>query len=103
MELGVGVESIIGGVPLILRPFFGEQNLNNRIVEAVWGMGLGVEGGILTKDGMVKALKLILSTEVGEKLRKKIEVHKELALKAVEPNGSSTENFRTLLKIINKN
>ncbi|GLT30023.1 hypothetical protein SLA2020_048480 [Shorea laevis] len=97
------LESIIAGVPLIVRPFFGEQNLNNRIVEAVWGMGLGVEGGIVTKDGMVKALKLILSTEEGEKLRKKIEVHKELALKAVEPNGSSTENFQTLVKIINNN
>ncbi|GLT97539.1 hypothetical protein SLE2022_150980 [Rubroshorea leprosula] len=94
------LESMVGGVPLIVRPFFGEQNLNNRFVEAVWGMGLGVEGGILTKDVMVKALKLILSTEEGEKMRKKIGVHKELALKAVEPNGSTTKNFENLVKII---
>lgn len=95
------LESIVGGVPLIARPIFGEQKLNSRIVEAVWGTGLGMEGGVLTKDGMVKALKLVLSSEEGGNMRNNIELQKQLAFKAVEePNGSSTENFMTLLNII---
>ncbi|XP_022756537.1 flavonoid 3-O-glucosyltransferase-like [Durio zibethinus] len=95
------LESIIGGVPMILRPFFGDQRLNTRTVESVWGFGLGLEGGTITKEGTKKALNSILSTEEGNKMRLKIGVQKELARKAVQPNGSSAENFKTLVKIIN--
>ncbi|KAK6235924.1 UDP-glucuronosyl/UDP-glucosyltransferase - like 10 [Theobroma cacao] len=94
------LESIIGGVPMIFRPFFGDQRLNTRTVEAVWGFGLGLEGGTFTKDGTIKALKFILSTEEGKRMREKIGVQKELAFKAVQPNGSSIENFKTLVKIV---
>lgn len=92
------LESIVCGVPLIARPIFGEQKLNSRIVEALWGTGLGIQGGILTKDVMLEALKLILCSEQGGNMRKKIEVHKQHAFKAAE--GSSTENFKIVVKII---
>lgn len=94
------LESIIGGVPMIFRPFFGEQKLNTRNVEAVWGFGLGLEGGTITKEGTKKALKFILCSEEGKKMREKISVQKELAHKAVQPNGSSVENFKTLVKVV---
>ena len=86
-------ESIVGGVPMICRPFFGDQRLNRRMVQDVWGIGIGVEGGILTKRGVMSALGLILSHE-GKKMREKIGVLKELARRAVEPNGSSTQKDR---------
>ncbi|GLT55916.1 hypothetical protein SLA2020_289990 [Shorea laevis] len=94
------MESILGGVPLICRPFFADNQLNSLTVEAVWGIGLTVEGGVFTKQGTLKALNSILFDEEGKKIRKKIEIHKELVHKTVEPNGSSTENFNTLVKII---
>ncbi|XVE71783.1 hypothetical protein DITRI_Ditri10aG0179400 [Diplodiscus trichospermus] len=94
------LESIIGGVPMIFRPFFGDQRLNTRTVEAVWGFGLGLEGGTITKEGTKKALTFILSTPEGKKMREKIAVQKELAYKAVQPNGSSVKNFETLVKVI---
>ncbi|XVE98726.1 hypothetical protein REPUB_Repub03eG0132900 [Reevesia pubescens] len=96
------LESIIGGVPMIFRPFFGDQRLNTRTVEAVWEFGLGLDEGTLTKEGTKKALKFILSTEEGKKMREKIGVQKELAYKAVQPNGSSVEYFKTLIAVINK-
>nr|BAI22846.1 UDP-sugar flavonoid glycosyltransferase [Vitis vinifera] len=92
-------ESIVGGVPMICRPFFGDQRLNRRMVQDVWGIGIGVEGGILTKRGVMSALGLILSHE-GKKMREKIGVLKELARRAVEPNGSSTQNLGHLLEVI---
>ncbi|KAH1037998.1 hypothetical protein J1N35_039741 [Gossypium stocksii] len=94
------LESINGGVPMICRPFFGDQQLNTRSVEVVWGLGLGLEGGTLTKEGAKKALKLILCSQEGKKMREKLRVQKELVRKAVKPNGSSTENFRTLVKLV---
>ncbi|KAK8595794.1 hypothetical protein V6N13_000484 [Hibiscus sabdariffa] len=95
------LESIVGGVPMVFRPFFGDQGLNTRTVEGVWGFGLGLEGGTLTKEGAMKALKLTLCSEQGKKMRDRIGQQKELAYNAVKPNGgSSVENFKTLLKVV---
>ncbi|KAL6312220.1 hypothetical protein AAG906_020381 [Vitis piasezkii] len=92
-------ESIVCGVPMICRPFFGDQNLNRRMVQDVWGIGVGVKGGVFTKSGLTRDLELILAHE-GKKMREKIGVLKELATEAVESNGSSTKNFSTLLEVV---
>ncbi|XP_039057943.1 flavonoid 3-O-glucosyltransferase-like [Hibiscus syriacus] len=97
------LESICGGVPMICRPFFGDQGLNTRTVEAIWGFGLGLEGGTLTKEGAMKALKLTLRSQQGKQLRDRIRPQKELAYNAVKPNGSSVENFKTLVKVVSNN
>ncbi|MBA0625994.1 hypothetical protein Godav_003732 [Gossypium davidsonii] len=94
------LDSIVGGVPMIFRPFYGDQILNTRTVEVVWGFGLGLEGGTLTKEGTQKALKLILCSEQGKKMREKIGIHRERAYTAVKPKGSSVENFKTLVKLV---
>ncbi|XP_059461979.1 flavonoid 3-O-glucosyltransferase-like [Corylus avellana] len=96
------LETIIAGVPMICRPFFGDQKLNSKIIELVWGIGVGIEGGVFTKEGVVKALELTLSSEQGKKMRGKVETLKEPAMKAVLPNGSSNENFKTLIQIVTK-
>nr|XP_011458504.1 PREDICTED: anthocyanidin 3-O-glucosyltransferase 7-like [Fragaria vesca subsp. vesca] len=96
------LESIVGGVPMICRPFFGDQNLNMKTVEAVWGIGVGIEGGVLTKQGAVKALELILRGEAGNEMREKIKVLRSLARSAVEDNGSSSKAFNSLVNIVTK-
>ncbi|GAV89279.1 UDPGT domain-containing protein [Cephalotus follicularis] len=92
------LESMNGGVPMICRSFFGEQPLNKRTVEVVWKTGLGVDQ--FTKDGTMKALKVILSSEEGKKMRERIGVQRELAVNAVQSDGSSTENFKTLVQTV---
>ncbi|KAA8535493.1 hypothetical protein F0562_030496 [Nyssa sinensis] len=94
------LDSAAAGVPLIGRPFFGDQQINTWMVENVWQIGVRVEGGVFTKSGTICALEMILKHENGNKLKKQIQVMKEVALKAVGPNGSSTENFKTLLEVV---
>ncbi|KAJ6731604.1 ANTHOCYANIDIN 3-O-GLUCOSYLTRANSFERASE [Salix purpurea] len=94
-------ESIVGCVPMICRPVFGDQALNTRTVEAIWKIGVGIEGETMTKDGVTKAIKLILSTGEGEQMRKNVEHLQDLALDAVS-NGSSSKNLETLLEVVTK-
>lgn len=96
------LESIVGGVPMIGRPFFGDQKMNMRTMESIWGIGVGIEGGILTKHGAIKALELILEGKEGNEMREKIRVLKNLAQSAVEGDGSSTKAFKSLVKIVTK-
>lgn len=96
------IESIVGGVPVIARPIFGDQPLNRAVVEDVWGIGRVVEGGCFTKDGLVKALRLVLFGEEGKCMRARACALKEDALKSMETNGSSSRNFNSLIEIINK-
>ncbi|CAI9098570.1 OLC1v1035240C1 [Oldenlandia corymbosa var. corymbosa] len=95
------MEGVACGVPMICRPFFGDQKLNRRVIEDVWQIGVGIEGGVFTKKGMVNALDLVYSSENGSnKMRCKLNELKENAMKAVDENGSSSENFKTLLDIV---
>ncbi|KAG2699298.1 hypothetical protein I3843_07G185700 [Carya illinoinensis] len=94
------LESIVSRVPMICRPFFGDQMLNMRVVESVWGIGLGIEGTVFTKDGAVKALEQTLLNEQGKKMREKAEAFRETALKAVGINGDSSENLKTLIELV---
>ncbi|XP_031253943.1 anthocyanidin 3-O-glucosyltransferase 2-like [Pistacia vera] len=93
-------ESIIGGVPMICRAFFADQGLNQRTMETVWGIGLGVEGGNFAKDRILEALEAILYSEKGKMMREKVAALKRLAFQAVEPGGRSTANFNSLIEII---
>ena len=99
MELGVR-ESIMAGIPMIGRPFFRDHNINTWMVENVWKIGVRVEGGVFTKNGTMRALELVLSHDKGKKLKDQIGHLRELALKAVGPKGSSSQNFNNLLEVI---
>lgn len=88
------------GVPMICRPFFGDQKLNSRMVESVWQIGLQIEGGSFTKSGTISALGTFFIEEKGKVLRQNVEGLKERALEAVKPNGSSTENFKVLVDLV---
>ncbi|KAG9456014.1 hypothetical protein H6P81_000522 [Aristolochia fimbriata] len=95
------VESVASGVPMICRPFLGEQMMMSRILEEVMGVGLAAKDGVLTRDGVEESLDLILRKPEGKTMREKAEALKQIAEDAVGEGGSSTRNFRTLLKIIN--
>ncbi|XP_027174029.1 anthocyanidin 3-O-glucosyltransferase 2-like [Coffea eugenioides] len=94
------MESIACGVPMICRPFFGDQKLNRRVIEDVWQIGVGIKGGVFTKDGMLNALDLVLSKETGNRMGANIAELKQSAEKAVEENGSSSEDFKNLVEIV---
>ncbi|KAE9450010.1 hypothetical protein C3L33_18095, partial [Rhododendron williamsianum] len=94
------LESVAGGVPMICRPFFGDQTLNSRMVQDVWQIGIRVEGGAFTRSGTSSALELVLSREEGKEMREIISGLKESAVDAVGPSGRSTANFETLVESV---
>ncbi|GKU85885.1 hypothetical protein SLEP1_g491 [Rubroshorea leprosula] len=93
-------ESIAYEVPMIYRPFFGDHRINGRLVEEVWGIGVGVEGLVLTKSGVAKSLNLFLGDEEGKKMRQRIQLLNRIVLEAAGPNGSATQDFKALVELI---
>ncbi|KAF9617346.1 hypothetical protein IFM89_035545 [Coptis chinensis] len=94
------LESIMGGVPIIYRPFFGDHMLIGRFVSNIWEIGINAGNGVFTKQGTMDALEIILCKEEGGEMRQKIEILKEQARHAVGPAGSTTRNFHTLVNIV---
>ncbi|XP_073276956.1 anthocyanidin 3-O-glucosyltransferase-like [Primulina huaijiensis] len=94
------LESVCNGVPMICRPFFGDQKLNSRMIEDSWKIDLRVKGGVFTKNETTEALECIMSSEAGEALRENLNKLKDIAKNAVGSGGSSSKNFSTLLEII---
>ncbi|CAL0330372.1 unnamed protein product [Lupinus luteus] len=94
------LECMVGGVPMICRPFFGDQKLNNKMLEHEWGIGVGIENGVFTKENTLRALELTLSSEKGRVMRQKVLELRDCALKAIEPQGSSIKDFTTLINIV---
>ncbi|KAJ4834763.1 hypothetical protein Tsubulata_020002 [Turnera subulata] len=97
------VESVAGGVPMICRPFFGDQRLNGRMVQDVWQVGLKLGPGAFTKDGIIESLDQILYQEKGKILRHNVRALKQLSDIAIGPNGSSTINFMALSEFVSPN
>ncbi|KDO62443.1 hypothetical protein CISIN_1g0128931mg, partial [Citrus sinensis] len=58
-------------------------------------------GEKFTKDETVNALKQVLSSEEGKRMRENVGALKKLAFKAVESDGSSTKNFKALVEVVN--
>lgn len=95
------LESISIGVPMICRPFFGDQMIDSRMVEDGWRVGVTVQGGVFSKTGTIAALNRVMSSEEGKEMRDNVSLLKERAASAVKLDGTSTKNFHKLLEIIN--
>ncbi|XP_028775372.1 flavonoid 3-O-glucosyltransferase-like [Neltuma alba] len=94
------LESIVGGVPMICRPFFGDQRLNTLMLEGEWGVAMAVDNGVITKNEIIRVLESSLTGEKGKMMRSNVTSLKQSAMKAIEPSGSSTQNFRTLIDLV---
>jgi anthocyanidin 3-O-glucosyltransferase len=92
-------ESIVNGVPLICRPFLGDNHMTGRMIEDGWRIGVKVEGGVITKNWLVKSLALVLGDEQGMAMREKVEVLKKVVLEAA---GRATTEFNSLVELISK-
>ncbi|KAK4837106.1 hypothetical protein QYF36_002864 [Acer negundo] len=96
------LESIGCGVPMICRPFFGDQNINGRMIEDVWEIGVIVDGGICTKTGLLRCLDLILWQEKGKEIRENVKNLKQVTERAIGSGGSSMENLKRLVDTVSR-
>ncbi|RWV82549.1 hypothetical protein GW17_00055946 [Ensete ventricosum] len=94
------LEGIAAGVPMACRPLFGDHRMIARSMMLSWGNGIGFEGEVMTKDGVLKALDTLLRGEEGKRLRARAAELKVIANRAVAPGGTSTKNFASLLDFL---
>ncbi|MED6151697.1 hypothetical protein PIB30_084846 [Stylosanthes scabra] len=94
------IQSISNGVPMICRPFFGDQGITGRMVQDAWEIGVMVEGRVITKNRLVKSLNLILVAEEGKKIRENAVKVKKIVRDAAKPEGKAAQDFNTLVEII---
>ncbi|CAA7032190.1 unnamed protein product [Microthlaspi erraticum] len=97
------LESIGEGVPMICRPFTGDQKVNARYLESVWRVGVQLEGE-LEKGSVERAVKRLIGDEEGAEMRKRAIKLKEKLEASVTSGGSSCsslEDFVSSLKMKN--
>ncbi|CAG7888643.1 hypothetical protein BRARA_A02427 [Brassica rapa] len=82
------LESIGEGVPMICKPFSGDQKVNARYLDCVWKIGVQVEGD-LDRGAVERAVKRLMVGEEGEKMRKRAVSLKEKLRASVRSGGSS--------------
>ncbi|CAG7910511.1 unnamed protein product, partial [Brassica rapa] len=86
------LESIGEGVPMICRPFTGDQKVNARYLENVWRIGVQLEGE-LEKEVVERAVKRLLVDEEGAYMRKRAIELKEKLESSVRSGGSSCSSL----------
>ncbi|KAL9329196.1 hypothetical protein ACSQ67_004199 [Phaseolus vulgaris] len=96
------IESVSSGVPMICRPFFGDQEISGRVIEDIWESGVIIEGRVFTKKALLKSLNLILVQEEGKKIRENARKAKMTVEDAIGPEGQAAKDFETLLEIISR-
>ncbi|KAG2299772.1 hypothetical protein Bca52824_036244 [Brassica carinata] len=90
------LESIGEGVPMICRPFTGDQKVNARYLENVWRIGVQLEGE-LEREDVERAVKRLLVDEEGAYMRKRAIELKEKLESSVRSGGSSYSSLDDLI------
>nr|KYP61170.1 Flavonoid 3-O-glucosyltransferase [Cajanus cajan]KYP61202.1 Flavonoid 3-O-glucosyltransferase [Cajanus cajan] len=91
-------ECVWSGVPMICRPFFGDQGVAGRVIEDVWEIGVMMEGKVFTTKGLLKSLNLILELKEGKRIRDNALKVKKIVQDVARPQRQ--RDFKALLEII---
>ncbi|XP_076906902.1 7-deoxyloganetic acid glucosyltransferase-like [Bidens hawaiensis] len=92
------LESIIAGVPMISWPFFADQQINSRFVEAVWKLGLDMKD-TCNRTTVVRIVNEVMEVRKDEFTESANQMAK-LAMKSVREGGSSYCNLDRLIEDI---
>jgi len=81
-------ESVCEGVPMLCRPYFGDQMGNARYVEHVWRVGFEV-GGELERGAVEAAIRRLMTGKDGAEMRARAGELKKAAEECTGKGGSS--------------
>ena len=81
-------ESVCEGVPMLCRPYFGDQMGNARYVEHVWRVGVEV-GGELERGAVEAAIRRLMTGKDGAEMRARAGERKKAAEECIGKGGSS--------------
>ncbi|KAJ4890478.1 UDP-glycosyltransferase 76E5 [Raphanus sativus] len=93
------LESIVEGVPMICRPFSGEQKLNAIYIESVWRIGFQLQGEV-ERGGVERAVKRLMVDEEVAGMRERALVLKEKLEASLRSGGSSYRALDELAKYL---
>ncbi|RWW33039.1 hypothetical protein GW17_00002263, partial [Ensete ventricosum] len=91
------LEAMTAGVPMVCRPFFGDQRMNARSVSLAWKIGVEFEGGAITKEGVTRALDTVLKGEEGKRLRVTACELQAMTTRAVKEDADSVRGVGLVL------
>ncbi|KAL6856290.1 hypothetical protein ACP4OV_019092 [Aristida adscensionis] len=98
---GSVVEAMSGGVPMLCRPFIGDQLMNARAVERLWGFGAAFEDGVpMTRGVVAEKVALLIAGEEGVRMRARARELQAMVVKAFEPGGGCMTNFHKFVDIV---
>ncbi|RCV30178.1 hypothetical protein SETIT_6G073000v2 [Setaria italica] len=95
------MEAISQGVPMISRPFFGDQYGNAMFVCHVWRVGVEVQVENQLERGKVRdAIEKLMGSKEGKEIGERMMNLKEIAEKGIKESGSSHTAFLNLADLI---
>ena len=92
------LESIAEGVPMICKPFNGDQWINARHLLHVWRVGLELEE--LERGEIEKAVRKLLLNNEGKEMRARAQELKKKIELSLNEGGSSYNSLNGLLELI---
>ncbi|KVH98233.1 UDP-glucuronosyl/UDP-glucosyltransferase [Cynara cardunculus var. scolymus] len=92
---GSTIESLSAGVPMICRPFRGDQLTNCRQICKEWRVGMEI-GSRVNRDEVEKVVRELMDGIEGKRMRNKATEWKKMAEIATGSNGSSYLNVEKL-------
>lgn len=100
------LEAVAAGVPMVTWPIFAEQFYNEKLITQVLGIGVCVGAKewmrvvreSVRRDEIEKAVRRAMVGEEAEEIRTRARVYGELARRAVEIMGSSSEDLDALIQ-----
>ncbi|CAF2085557.1 unnamed protein product [Brassica napus] len=93
------LESLGEGVPMICKPFTGDQKVNARYLECVWKIGMQVEGD-LDRGAVERAVRRLMVGGEGEEMRKRAVSLKEKLRRSVRSGGSSHNSLEEFVNFL---
>uniref|UniRef100_A0ACD5WHW2 Uncharacterized protein n=1 Tax=Avena sativa TaxID=4498 RepID=A0ACD5WHW2_AVESA len=93
------LEGVCGGVPMLCRPYFGDQMGNARYVELVWRTGLALEGE-LERSKVEEAIRRLMRSEEGGRMRERAQELKRRAAEAITDDAAGS-SLLSIDKLVN--
>jgi len=99
------LEGIVSGVPMICWPLYSEQRMNKVHMVEEMKVGVAVQGyekELVEADQVEAKVRLVMESDEGKKLRKRLAMAKKMAADALKEGGSSYMGFDEFLEGLKK-
>ncbi|XP_038894361.1 UDP-glucose iridoid glucosyltransferase-like [Benincasa hispida] len=94
------LESLSEGVPMLCRPYSGDQRVNSRYISCVWRVGLALEDHELKRKEVEMGIRKLMVEEEGRQMRETAMNFKRRIEDCLRKDGSSSCSLKELVDFI---